>query len=143
MSKWKVFVYRTIRVRTDHCWSRMNRYLNHPFDKDALNVRVRFQSKLGCKIKIPIISTESNLDFMNINKRSGQTNGQKNEWPIFLANGHLKFLAIHRNYDSVSGEWPRPFTETRILFWWMASQYKIRISSTLVKLLYLWPQSHG
>ena len=56
--------------------------------------------------------------------RSGQTNGQKNEWPFFMANGHL---AIHHNQDSISGEWPWPFTVNRILFWRMASQYKIRI----------------
>ena len=46
--------------------------------------------------------------------RSGQTNGQKNEWPFFMANGHL---AIHHNQDSISGEWPWLFTENRILWW--------------------------
>ena len=65
-----------------------------------------------------------NSRYLETFERSGQTNGQKNEWPIFMANGHL---AIHHYQDSISGEWPWPFTWNRIWFWRMASHYKIRI----------------
>ena len=74
-----------------------------------------------CKM-LDFWANESSLRSPEI--RSGQTNGQKNEWPIFMANGHL---AIHYYQDFISDEWSWPFTWNRIWFWRMASHYKIRI----------------
>ena len=57
-------------------------------------------------------------------KRGSPDSVRANEWPIFMANGHL---AIHHFQDSIYGEWPWPFTWKTIWFWRMASHYKIRI----------------